>query len=340
MSSNPQNCPAPIAEFIFPADRYFASCHASTLVSLGTDHFLAAWFAGTKEGNDDVAIWITQRDSQGWAQPRLIAKVCDQPHWNPVLLTAADGLIHLFFKVGRTIPRWQTWTMSSDDNGINWSEPRELVPGNFGGRGPVKNKPIILSNGIWLAPASLEKDKQWDAFVDRSEDNGKTWQATEIIPMDRTEIIGEGVIQPTLWESRPGHVHMLLRSSCGAICRSNSDNYGRTWSRIFKTDLPNNNSGIDLAQLHDGTLALAYNPVSGNWAPRTPLSIALSTDNGRTWPRKLDIEIGPGGFSYPAIIPTDDGMALTYSWNSRKIAFWQASLQFVTAIATKNDRGR
>jgi hypothetical protein len=36
--------------------------------------------------------------------------------------------------------------------------------------------------------------------------------------------------------------------------------------------MPNNNSGIDVARLLDGTLVLAFNPSSG----RSPLSLAVS----------------------------------------------------------------
>ena len=43
------------------------------------------------------------------------------------------------------------------------------MPGDRGGRGPVKNKVIVLSDGTWLAGASLEPDA-WDVFVDRSGD--------------------------------------------------------------------------------------------------------------------------------------------------------------------------
>ncbi len=118
---------------------------------------------------------------------------------------------------------------------------------------------------------------------------------------------------------------MLMRSSCGRVCRSDSDDGGGTWSPVRKTELPNNNSGVDLAKLDDGTLVLAYNPVSGDWAGRTPLSLALSTDDGETWTRRLDIETGEARYSYPAIIPTPDGIAMTYTWRRERIAFWTGS---------------
>jgi predicted neuraminidase len=218
--------------------------------------------------------------------------------------------------------------MISQDNGTTWSAPKELVPGDKGGRGPVKNKLIVLSNGTWLAPASNELKGIWNAFVDRSEDSGKTWQSTPFLTFNRDSIPGEGVIQPTLWESSPGKVHMLLRSSAGVICRSDSEDYGKTWSPVYKTDLPNPNSGIDLAQLDNGILALVYNRDGKNWGNRRPVSIALSHDNGKTWPVIKDIETGVQGdeFSYPAIIHYGDTIALTYTWKRQRIAFWTAKI--------------
>ena len=61
--------------------------------------------------------------------------------------------------------------------------------------------------------------------------------------------------------------------------------------------------------------------VEGNWAARSPLSILFSRDNGETWPERLDVETGPGEFSYPALIEDDDGgLCLAFTWNRRRIA--------------------
>ena len=323
---SPAASPPVVHEHIFADARPFAECHASTVVELCNGCVLAAWFGGTAEKNRDVGVWGATRTEAGWSVPRLLAKVRNSPHWNPVLFVAPDGRVHLFFKVGDHIPIWETWRIISDDEGETWTEAQELIRGDRGGRGPVKNKPIVLSDGIWLAPASVEGDR-WDVFVDRSEDGGETWVAGGLVPLDRSRFEGAGVIQPTLWESAPGHVHMLMRSTCSRICRSDSRDYGETWSPVRPTSLPNNNSGIDLARLPDGTLALAYNHVAGDWAARTPLCIALSFDNGETWPRRLDIETAAGEFSYPAIIPTSAGIGLTYTWRRERIAFWQGSIE-------------
>nr|WKN35180.1 exo-alpha-sialidase [Tunicatimonas sp. TK19036] len=317
----------PVRDFIFGDEQPFPQCHASTLLRNTNGQFLVAWFGGTEEKDDDVGIWLSRGRPDHWSTPEEVAKLRDEPHWNPVLFQAPDETIYLYFKVGKEIDHWETWVQTSTDGGETWSEATELVEGDRGGRGPVRNKPIILSDGTWLAGASQEDNQVWDAFVDRSTNQGKSWEKSDFLEIDRTELEGEGIIQPTLWESEPGHVHMLLRSSAGYVYRSDSEDYGKTWSPVYRTPLPNPNSGIDITQLADGTLALAYNRDNENWGARAPLSIALSTDNGETWPRVLDIEEGvpDDEFSYPAIISFGDTIAVTYTWQREKIAFWMGT---------------
>lgn len=311
-------------DFIFGDTRPFAQCHASTLVRAADNQFLVAWFGGTHEKHDDVGIWLSKGTPGNWSTPMQVAKIRFDPHWNPVLHRTVNNDIILFFKVGKIIDEWQTWFIISNDNGVTWSQPHELVKGDRGGRGPVRNKIIVLADGTWLAPASNELKGNWNAFVDRSSDNGKTWTATPFLSYSKDSISEEGIIQPTLWQSAGGDVHMLLRSSAGVICRSDSKDNGLTWSPVYKTKLPNPNSGIDLTQLSDGTLALLYNRSGKNWGPRWPLAVTVSWDDGKSWTTSLDIEKGKEGdeFSYPAIVQYGDTLFATYTWNRQRIAFW------------------
>jgi predicted neuraminidase len=316
-------------EHIFGEDRPFAQCHASTITGLGDGNYLTAWFAGSHEKHNDVGIWVSKGKAGDWSEPELLVKVRNEPHWNPVLFNAPDGKVYLYFKVGKEIDYWETWVQYTEDGGETWSEARELVPGDKGGRGPVRNHMLVLSDGTWLAPASDEKNKVWTVFVDRSEDEGKTWTATDKLDMDRSVITGEGVIQPALWESKPGHVHMLMRSSSGNICRSDSEDYGKTWSEVTEIELPNNNSGIDIAHIEGEKIALIYNPVAENWGDRFPISIAVSEDNGKTWPLKFEIEKGEGDdeLSYPAMFYEDGHLVACYTWNRETVAFWKGKLE-------------
>lgn len=343
-------------EFIFGDVRPFAQCHASALVETPEASVLAAWFGGTREGESDVGIWAASRRAaaskkrdgppgENWEAPRCIAKISEEPHWNPVLysLNPNGEELALQFKVGSSIRSWVTYLARSFDGGESWHEaqPLELAdhdstraPAARGGRGAVRNAPVRLSSGDWLAGASTETWKRWDAFFDRSADGVKHWRATPLVPLDRSSFAGKGLIQPTLWESLPGRVHALFRSTDGRIYRSDSEDDGHSFDAAYPLDLPNNNSGLDVARLRNGCLALVCNPVSGNWAERTPLSILFSWDNGKSWPRRIDLEDEPGEFSYPAIIatgPEGDDLSLTYTWNRRRIAYISLSADEIPA---------
>ncbi len=319
----------------------FRSCHASTVLPLADGDVLAAWFAGPYESHPDVGIWLARRSASGWSAPERVAAAEGLPHWNPVLATSPGGRLHLFYKVGIDVPRWRTRVMTSVDAGRTWSAPRELA--SIGGfpPGPVKDKPIVLADGTWLAPTSRETAGEWDAAVTLSGDDGTSWRLGGPVPLDHASFAGKGIIQPTLWESRPGAVHMLLRSTCGRICRSDSRDGGRTWSPARPTDLPNNNSGIDVERLPDGTLALCCNPVGADWGKRTPLVLMFSNDNGASWGERLVLEdedppfdeaavrldraFRPNEFSYPAVVWGGRGgeaaLHVTYTWKRRSIAY-------------------
>lgn len=309
--------------------------HASTLLPLKDGGALVAWFQGSREGARDVAIWGAVRAAGGrWESPRLLADASSElPHWNPVLRRADDGRIELYFKVGANCADWRTFVAVSTDEGRTFSAPRELVAGDAtGGRGPVRNKCLKLKSGRWLAPASRETDGRWRAFVDRSDDDGRTWTASAELANPE----GVGVIQPTLWQSADGTVHAYLRSNAGRIYAADSTDDGASWSATRPTELPNNNSGIDLVKASDGKLYLAMNPVSGNWASRAVLDVMVSDDDGRNWTRFCRLAgteaatqgswggvTNPGeDYSYPAIVELKPGqLAVSYTHCRSRIAF-------------------
>ncbi len=302
------------------------SCHASTVVF--TDNgVLLAWFGGTAEGNPDVGIYVARGDGETFSAPECVSRperVSREEgvaHWNPVLWRRSDGTVALYYKVGERIPDWETYVTESADQGVTWSAPRHLYAGDrSGGRGPVKNKPIRIADGTVLAPASSEKGA-WRAFVDRSPDDGRSFCRTEYIETPEFDGRPVGLIQPTLWESRPRVVHMLLRSDAGALYRADSADGGKTWSAAYRTAAANNNSGVDLVRLADGTLILACNPVGKNRGARTPLELTRSADNGDTWERLCVLEDAPGEYSYPAVVADDKKIAVSYTWNRQKIAY-------------------
>lgn len=346
--------------------------HASSVLAVDGD-LLAAWFAGAREGSPDTRIWCARRPAGAsrWSAPEVVA-AGDAAHWNPVLATGPDGAVWLFFKRGPLISGWATWVRRSADGGRTWSPASELVPGDAGGRGPVKNPPLLLPDGTWLAPGSHESWEAppvWESFVDVSTDAGASWRRTPI-PLERTDLRGPGVIQPALWHDGTT-VYALMRSSEGRAYRACSPDGGRTWSRAQPVNLPNNNSGLTVITLPDGSVACVHNPVGGDWAARCPLVLSRSCDDGLSWHEVLTIEdgrtpvdgdaartpslpgpaagfhpadagvrtSGAGEYSYPAATLVADTLTVTYTWQRRGIVEATVPVQpLVSEGPTPHDR--
>jgi predicted neuraminidase len=119
---------------------------------------------------------------------------------------------------------------------------------------------------------------------------------------------------------------MLSRTRQSVITQNWSDDYGKTWSDMTATDLPNPNSGVDATTLKDGRQLLVYNPTGKNWGDRVPLSVAISKD-GKKWDRVLDLEPltdktdrEKEEYSYPTVIQASNGLVhIVYTWNRKTV---------------------
>lgn len=323
-----------IREWIFEQAPY-PEAHASTLVQLRGGTIAAAWFGGTHERHPDVAIWFARRRDGRWETPMRVADGMQKdgtrhPTWNPVLFQAPQGELLLFYKVGPTPRDWWGMVIRSRDGGDSWEPPQRLPDGILG---PIKNKPVLLANGDWLAPSSVEQSADamggpdgpsWRMHFERSRDGGRTWTRTP--PVASPLLID--AIQPSLLFHPDGVLQAVARSRQGAMAASWSRDEGATWSDVAALALPNPNSGTDAVTLADGRHLLVYNhaahaPDTPGTGPRHPLDIALS-DDGIHWRRVLTLEDAPipHGYAYPAVIQAGDGRVhISYTWDRKRIRY-------------------
>jgi predicted neuraminidase len=305
------------SEFVFDTAP-FASCHASTIVETTSGNVVSAFFAGPREGNPGVGIWLCRLIDGKWSAPVEAANGVQadgkrQPCWNPVLFQPKNGPLLLFFKVGPSPDAWWGMLQTSDDDGKSWSVARRLPDGILG---PIKNKPVQLADGDLLCPSSTEHDG-WRVHFERTADLGRAWSRTE--PLNDGRQIG--AIQPSILfrgGDRSGDKLLAVgRTRQKRIFQITSDDGGKTWGTMTLTALPNPNSGIDAVTLSDSRHLLVYNHTERG---RSPLNIAISKD-GKTWQAALALEDEPQAeFSYPAIIQTRDGLVhCTYTWKRKKI---------------------
>jgi predicted neuraminidase len=301
-----------VQEFIYDSDPPTASCHASTIAQT-PGGLIAAWFGGTAEGNRDVTIWTAKYREGKWQPPVRVADGIQAdgsrlPCWNPVLFQYPAGPLQLFYKVGPNPRNWWGMVIQSEDEGKSWSSPRRLPDGILG---PIKDKPILLSDGTLLCPSSTE-NSGWRVHMERTPDRGKTWSSNG--PLNNASDFH--LIQPTLLDYGSERLQMLCRSKEKVIVESWSSDNGRTWGAFSATPLPNPNSGIDAVRLKDGRSVLIYNHTAKG---RSPINVAVSSD-GKTWKASPALETQPGEYSYPAVIQTSDGMIhVTYTWKRQRI---------------------
>ncbi len=308
-------------ELIFQ-DAPFAQCHASTLLESANGEILAAWFGGTHEGNKDVKIWTSVNRNGKWTFPVEIANgefgtEGTFPLWNPVLFKNSENMIFLFYKAGPNPRDWWGMYKTSEDQGKTWSQAVRLPDGILG---PIKNKPIQLINGTILSPSSTETLENWKVHIERSKDQGKTWQKIAVDP--ETEF---GVIQPSILTYPDGRLQILCRSKQGNVIESWSNDRGLTWTKMKRTDLLNPNSGTDAVTLKNGFQLIVYNPLipGKEWFNgRFKLNIAQSLD-GRKWNDVMNLEDGTKEeYSYPAIIQTKDGRVhISYTFDRKNIKY-------------------
>ncbi len=302
----------------------FKACHASTICATKRG-LVAAWFAGSKEGNPDVGIWSSYHDGANWTSPHQVAEGIQYeglryPCWNPVLFQPpGDAPTMLFFKIGPSPSQWWGEMMTSFDGGRSFNG-RVRLPSGIDG--PVRCKPILVGGDTLLCGSSTEGDG-WRVHFESS----RLVDGVVSEPWYRVGPINEAsefnAIQPTFLQHSDGRLQVLCRTKENVIATSSSSDDGRSWSPMEATNLPNPNSGIDAVTLADGRQLLVYNHLDSGktgWGKRGVLNLAIS-DDGTTWRSVAVLEREAGEeFSYPAIIQSADGLIhITYTWKRQRI---------------------
>ena len=278
----------------------YPSSHAANLVILKNGDILCFWFSGAGEGHSNgIVMSRLGKESQRWSFPIEVAHREATSFQNPVAFQVPSGRLWLLH-TSQVAGQWQTNAqvdyLTSDSEGHTWSRAKTLFsrPGSF-----VRQPPILLSEKRWLLPIYYTPSRSITdgaesnySAVKLTTDGGSHWKTCEIPKSD-------GLVQQSTVRLRNGRFIGFFRSRYADFVYKSVSEDGCAWTVPAPTPLPNNNSSVQAALLKDGSLMIAFNNSSSGTSrekPRTaarkPLSIALSTNGGETWPWVRDIETG------------------------------------------------
>ncbi|WP_458317635.1 sialidase family protein [Mycolicibacterium brisbanense] len=355
--------------------------HAANLTVLPDGALACVWFAGTQEGVPDISVWFSRLDGDTWTAPVQLSDDPTRSEQNPVLHVTKSGALWLMWTsqhagnqdTARVLRRIST------DGGVSWGPVHTLLPETDEGGVFVRQPIVTLPSGRLLLPifhCVKMAGRKWVGDHDFSavmisDDAGETWR--EVVVPDST-----GCVHMNIGRLSDGTLVALYRSRwADFVYRSTSTDDGETWSAPEPTELPNNNSSIQFVVLPEDRLALVFNDSSAEdaterrtslydeidddglaaaqasppetlgrafWgAPRAPMTLAISSDAGLTWPTRRNIEIGDGyclsnnsrdglnrEFSYPTITATDDRLHIAFTRFRRAIEYVEVTDDWVS----------
>lgn len=331
------------------------SNHAANLLSLPNGDLLCFWFAGTWEGFSGVSIAMSRLDhnSDHWSLPVILS---NHPGWsdqNPVPFRAPDGRLWLFHTSQRAEKGQTTaivYQLTSDDQGMTWTSPKTV----FSQPGTFVRQPLIVLDREWLFPTyrsasfGIISNAQNDvSFVKISKDQGTTWSECEVPDSG-------GLVQMNILKLSSSDLIAFFRSRYADWIYESKSTDGCHWSAPIPTRLPNNNASIQAVRLKDGNIVIAFNNAQAETtrmgpraAPRTILSVALSSDNGATWPWVRDVQAGeePPTFrkpedpeyAYPSVTQSPDGaVQLAFTFRRETIKYMTFDEEWIKRGAGKS----
>ena len=288
-------------------------------------------FRGT--GSDEAKTRFVSQESadrgKTWLGHRVIAETepGDMNVYSPNLIRSSDGgILLIFMRQHETSPPTSTHhAWKSTDEG------RTFTPWSVFGKGTTYNvcNAVVkrMKSGRLLLPVTFthETGPGYGGVVLLSDDDGLTWSEAK----SRISLPMRGVMEPHVEQASDGRVLMIVRSQLGSIQMSESSDDGLNWTLPKSTGLKSPESCPELTRIPStGDLLVVWNnsydpKFFSHFGKRSPLTAAVSRDNGKTWQHLRDIETDPKrAFSNPGCRFLQDGTAILNYWTCEYLPNW------------------
>ncbi len=282
---------------------------------------------GEPDNQNVVAVAESYDNGRTWSVPQTLFSHSSRGCWCTELFTEGDTALAMVHTYNADCWYRELSTFVSRFDGTRWSEPQS-VRGHL--NGCSLRQGIRLSNGDLLfplywqevadgfdfqTPASAPPSERFNSrrypFVSGvgiSSDNGNTFTRHGYVAAADTPLW-----EPNAVEIEDGHLLLYCRCNYGYLTFSESFDYGRTWSALQPSDIPNPNTKFSLLKVN-GTVLLANNFTA---ADRTHLALYKSTD-GKAFQHVCDIEAPSACFFYPHIYADANEAAVYVAYENMK----------------------
>lgn len=274
--------------------------------------FIYSHFTDSLEdnGNSYLASRVSSDGGKTWSKEDVVVLKNEKAInlMSVSLLRLKNGKIALFFLRKHSLSDCRPMMATSRDEGKTWSKPVMCINDEAGYYVVNNDRVIQLKSGRLVIPAAVHVVTEMATGLDitpgkgmcyLSDDNGRTWRRSNVIEPPK-ESRG-GIQEPLVIELNDGRLMFLARSDMGCQLRSWSADGGATWSHIEKSDIISPLSPATLKRIpKTGDLLLVWNDhknvdAADRWR-RSPLNVAISKDEGKTWQKEKVIEDNPDGW--------------------------------------------
>ncbi len=282
-----------------------------------------AWTRFYGGSEDDAAAEVAGRLSEDkgatWGEPFVV-----QPNdagknvMSVSLLRAGNGDLLLFYLRKNSSSDLKVAVRRSSDEARTWGGETMVTP--QAGYHVMNNARVIrLRSGRLLAPVAHSVEcwsgrEHYRSVCYLSDDDGLTWRRGT----GEADVEKRGAMEPGLVELRDGRILMIIRTQLGTIHCSYSSDGGETWSTPEPSGIAAPEAPATITRIPStGDLLLVWNSnvdmSAGHCGRRTPLTTAISRNEGQTWEHLRDLESDPQHtYAYTSVTFVDDLAILSY----------------------------
>jgi lysophospholipase L1-like esterase len=218
-----------------------------------------------------------------------------------------------------------TYVCRSLDDGKTWETPILL---HKPWCGCIHSITQLKSGRIVLVGQTIIPEWRHATLTYVSDDQGQTWQRSNILDYGQGRHDHAGSCEATILERADGTLYMLLRTESGYFYEATSTDRGLTWGNLRKSNVPSVTCCGQIARLADGRVVLLWNHPPrnqpGNRSSREELSLAFSTDEGKSWTERTVIAARYRRGGEPT---SDSWVAYPYLYERRPGELWVTTMQ-------------